>query len=135
MASTSFHFRLVSPEAEIMSGEALSVSASGTDGDFGALPRHMPFITSLRPGVVTAVMEDNPNPVRYFITGGFADVNPASVTVLAEQATDVLQINAAAVAAEVAALEARLKDPMDEVQHAAITAELSIARAKLKAAA
>ena len=110
------------------------VSAPGSEGDFGVKAGHMAMVSSLRPGVLTITAANQTSPVRYFVAGGFADVNATSCTILAEQAVDVLTLNVGAVAAEVDALTARLALPMDEVTAAQVQGELALARARLAAA-
>ena len=81
------HFSLVSPERELYAGEVDQVDAQGTDGDFGVLQGHEPFMTTLRSGRVTVT---SGAVKRVFdIEGGFADVTPESFTLLAEQASEV----------------------------------------------
>ena len=82
------HFSLVSPERELFSGEVDQVDASGTEGDFGVLAGHAPFMTALKEGRVT-VYNDSQKKV-YDVRGGFADVTPEGFTILAEQAAEVL---------------------------------------------
>ena len=79
----NFTFELVSPERLLLSGEAEMVTIPGTEGDMGILAKHAAVMTSLRPGLVGAKMEDG-SENAYFVRGGFADITPTSVTVLAE---------------------------------------------------
>ncbi|MDQ0466300.1 F-type H+-transporting ATPase subunit epsilon [Caulobacter ginsengisoli] len=79
------HFALVAPEREVFSGLVDQVDASGAEGDFGVLAGHAPFMTALRPGKVV-VTNDGAKTV-YDVEGGFADVTPLGLTILAEQAT------------------------------------------------
>ena len=81
------HFSLVSPEREVFSGLVDQVDAPGVEGDFGVLPLHAPFMTALREGVVTII--DGKARRRFEIQGGFADVTPAGLSILAEQATEI----------------------------------------------
>ena len=81
------NFSLVSPERELFSGEVDQVDAPGAEGDVGVLAGHAPFMTALREGEVT--VHNNGNLTRYVIKGGFADVTPEGLTVLAESATTV----------------------------------------------
>jgi len=86
MAQT-LHFSLVSPERELFSGEVDQVDAPGSEGDFGVLAGHAPFMTTLKEGWVKVHIE---NEVRVFeVHGGFADVTPQGLTILAEQANEV----------------------------------------------
>ena len=80
-----FHFSLVSPEKELFSGEVDQVDAPGSEGDFGVLEGHSPFMTSLREGRVTVY--NGGQTTGFDIAGGFADVTPAGLTILAESAT------------------------------------------------
>ncbi len=80
------HFSLVSPERELFRGDVDQVDASGTEGDFGVLAGHAPFMTTLKEGSVRVI---NDGAVRIFdVQGGFADVTPAGLTILAEHATE-----------------------------------------------
>ncbi|MCX7588974.1 MULTISPECIES: ATP synthase F1 subunit epsilon [unclassified Phenylobacterium] len=81
------HFSLVSPERELFSGAVDQVDAPGTEGDFGVLADHAPFMTTLKVGQVKVY---SGGAVKVFeIEGGFADVTPEGLTILAEQATEV----------------------------------------------
>jgi len=81
------HFSLVSPERELFSGEVDQVDAPGSEGDFGVLEGHAPFMTNLREGRVRV---RNDGAVLCFeVRGGFADVTPRGLTILAESARPV----------------------------------------------
>ena len=82
------NFSLVSPEREVFSGLVDQVDAPGVEGDFGVLPDHAPFMTALREGLVTVY--NGGSTTRYDVKGGFADVNGEGLTILAEQATEVV---------------------------------------------
>ena len=83
MADT-LQFDLVSPERRLASLKAREVRIPGADGDFVAGPAHQPVIASLRPGILTVVAEGGEE-TEFAVTGGFAEVNDESVTVLAER--------------------------------------------------
>jgi F-type H+-transporting ATPase subunit epsilon len=86
MAGT-LNFSLVAPEREVFAGLVDQVDAPGVEGDFGVLADHAPFMTALREGAVTVI---NGGTRRAFtVKGGFADVTPAGLTILAEEATEV----------------------------------------------
>ena len=88
MADT-LHFSLVSPEAELYAGEVDQVDAQGTEGGFGVLPGHAPFMTALTDdGFVTVHIGDDL--IRFEVQGGFADVTPDGLTILAERAKAVV---------------------------------------------
>ena len=80
------HFSLVSPERELFSGPVDQVDAPGSEGDFGVLANHAPFMTTLKEGQVR-VHHDGKVTV-YDVRGGFADVTPDGLTILAEHAVE-----------------------------------------------
>lgn len=86
MADGKLHFSLVAPEREVFTGLVDQVDASGVEGDFGVLAGHAPFMTALREGFV--VVRDGGVIRRFEVQGGFADVTPAGLTILAEQASE-----------------------------------------------
>jgi F-type H+-transporting ATPase subunit epsilon len=81
-------FSLVSPELELFAGEVDQVDAPGSEGDFGVLPGHAPFMTALKEGFVT--VHDDDRLIRFELQGGFADVTPDGLTILAEHAREVV---------------------------------------------
>ena len=80
----NLQFDLVSPERRLASVEAVSVQIPGADGDMTAMADHAPVITTLRPGLLT--VEHAGGTDEYVVSGGFAEINGASVSVLAESA-------------------------------------------------
>ena len=82
------HFSLVSPERELFSAEVDQVDVPGAEGDFGVLAGHAPFMTTLREGVVTVY--DGAQRRRFEVKGGFADVNGEGLTILAEEASELV---------------------------------------------
>ena len=80
----SMQFDLVSPERLLASLEATSVLLPGSEGDMTVMAEHAPVITTLRPGVLK--VEANGETQDYVVTGGFAEINAAGVSVLAEVA-------------------------------------------------
>ena len=79
-------FSLVSPEREVFSGLVDQVDAPGSEGDFGVLAGHAPFMTALKEGPVT--VHNDGQVTVYQVRGGFADVTPDGFTVLAEHAIE-----------------------------------------------
>ena len=79
-----FQFDLVSPEKSLMSLEVSEVNIPGAEGDFSSLINHAPIITTLRPGFVN--VSSPSGDVKYFVTGGFAEVSSEATSVLAEKA-------------------------------------------------
>ncbi|WP_209426521.1 F0F1 ATP synthase subunit epsilon [Pararhodobacter sp. SW119] len=82
MADT-MQFDLVSPERMLASVPATEVQIPGAEGDFTAMPGHVPFISTLRPGIVIAATDKGE--IRYVVTGGFAEVTGEHVSLLAER--------------------------------------------------
>ena len=87
MADT-VEFEMVIPENLLFSEKVELVVVPGAEGDFGVLPGHSPFISTLRPGVIS-IYENNLVNQRIFVTGGFAEVTPDRCTVLADEAIDL----------------------------------------------
>lgn len=95
----AFPFELVSPERLLFTGEVESVVVPGTEGELTVLKDHAPLMTTLKPGIVT-VNEAAGKSSRLFVRGGFADVAPTGLTILAESAVPVEQLDAATLDAE-----------------------------------
>ena len=85
-------FDLVSPERLLLSEEVDMVTLPGSEGDFGVLPGHAPVLSTLKSGVVE-VKGVSEALSRLFVRGGFAEVNGDKVTVLAEEATALAELN------------------------------------------
>ena len=86
--AAKLHFSLVSPERELFSGAVDQVDAPGSEGDFGVLAGHAPFMTTLKEGRVKAY--DDGGVRVYEVRGGFADVTAEGLTILAEHAEEVI---------------------------------------------
>ncbi len=82
------HFSLVSPQRELFSGDVDQVDAAGTEGDFGVLAGHAPFMTALREGVVT--VHNGGKTTVFEVKGGFADITAEGLTILAELAVEAI---------------------------------------------
>lgn len=111
MAST-FKFELVSPEKVLLSAEAEQVVLPGTEGDFAVLAGHAPVIATLRPGILDVQLAGSKR--RLYVSGGFAEVEPDRLTVLAPKALDGDKVDGAAVRAELAVAEADLAAAKDD---------------------
>ncbi len=106
------HFSLVSPVRELFSGDVKQVDAPGVEGEFGVLPKHAPFMTVLKSGIVRIYEDSGVTPV--FVRGGFADVTPAGLTILAEEAVRLADVDAGALDTEIAKVRSDASDPGDE---------------------
>jgi len=99
----TFHLDLVSPEKLLFSGEVEQVDVPGSQGDFGVLAGHAPLVATLRPGILTVYREGGA--LRIVINGGFAEVGPAGLTVLAERAVAVEDFDPTVLAGEIKTTE------------------------------
>lgn len=135
MAET-IEFDLVAPEAVILAQPVEMVVIPGADGDFGVLPRHAPMIASLRPGVITVFDRQGGGwqaRDRIFVGAGFAEVTPERVTVLAEDATPVAELDRVAVEQSLKDAREDLEDAKDDHERAQARRAIAIADAKLAA--
>jgi F-type H+-transporting ATPase subunit epsilon len=104
----TFHFELVSPEKIAFSGAVDQVDVPGAEGDFGVFAGHAPLISLLRPGIMTVY--SGGEQTKIVVLGGFAEVGPDGLTVLANVATAIEDIDRAALQAQIAEMEQRTKD-------------------------
>jgi F-type H+-transporting ATPase subunit epsilon len=106
MADT-IHFDLVSPEQMLLSEDVIMVTLPGTEGYFGVLAGHAPVISTLRPGVID-VKGGESGDLRLFVRGGFAEVEPTKVVVLAEEAISLDNF-------DVEALDSRIRNTEEDL--------------------
>lgn len=111
-------FELVSPERLLLAEDADMVTLPGSEGDMGVMAGHMPLISTLKPGVID-VKGGSQGDGRYFVLGGFAEVNPTKLTVLAEQAIPMASVDAAQI-------DQRIRDAEEDI----LQAKSDAARAK-----
>jgi F-type H+-transporting ATPase subunit epsilon len=104
----TFHFDLVSPEKLAFAGEVDQVDVPGLEGDFGVLAGHSPFVAALRPGIMTVTVGGTKQMI--IVLGGLAEVNDKGLTVLADVATSIEDLDRAALANEIAAMEEKLAE-------------------------
>jgi len=118
------HFELVSPARLLFSGSVASVTIPGTEGEMGIYPGHAPLLSTLKPGVVT-VYKDGGSTDRIFVKGGMVEVNPQGLTLLAEVAIPMAELDAAALAKQIKNAEEDLADakPGEAQRKAAETIE------------
>ena len=123
MATISFD--LVSPENLIFNDEVGMIIVPGKDGDFGVLPGHSKVMSSLRPGRVMVYGEGKNLLKSFFVSGGFAEVNPEKCIVLAESVDEINTIEKQSIEKEIEELSDQETDAAKE--------QLSIAKAKIAA--
>jgi F-type H+-transporting ATPase subunit epsilon len=108
----TFHFDLVSPEKLVFAGEVTQVDVPGAEGDFGVLASHAPQVSTLRPGVLTIFGDGGEQ--RVVVNGGFAEIGPAGLTVLAEMAVPLADFDTAVLAGVIKDTEEDVADEKDE---------------------
>ncbi|WP_235040888.1 F0F1 ATP synthase subunit epsilon [Vreelandella profundi] len=129
--ANSFTCNIVSAEASIFSGTVEQVIASGMLGDLGILPGHAPLLTELQPGPVR-VIHDGGKEENFFVSGGFMEVQPDVVTILADAVSRASDLNeAAAEEARQQALKA-FNEKSTELDYTRAAAELAEATAQLR---
>jgi F-type H+-transporting ATPase subunit epsilon len=122
---STLKFELVSPERLLVSADVEQVVVPGSEGDFTVLPGHVPAMSTLRPGVIDVRLAGG-RTQKLYVQGGFAEVDAASLTVLAQTATDVGEAGGDWLAAERRRAEAALADAKGDdetfVAHTAVAA-------------
>ena len=130
MAMT-IHCDIVSAEAELFSGRAKLIVANGTQGDLGVTYGHAPLLTSLEPGPVR-IVQDNGEEIIFYVSGGFLEVQPNVVSILADTAMRAGDLDeAAALEAQKHAQQAMLNQSAD-VDYSRAAAQLAAASAQLR---
>jgi F-type H+-transporting ATPase subunit epsilon len=110
----TFHFELVSPERLVFAGEVNQVDVPGEEGEFGVLAGHAPYVATLKPGMLK-IYGASGAPQRIVVRGGFAEVGPTGLTVLAEQATPAEEFDPAVIAAAIKDAEEDIADGKSDV--------------------
>ena len=115
-------FELVSPEKLLLSQPVGMVVVPGSEGNFGVLPGHALFISTVRPGIIDVYENGMPAiSERIFVSGGFAEVTPERCTVLADEAVPVASLDRAAIEAEIRARESAIAVLREQAQRATAT--------------
>lgn len=114
----ALHFELVSPEKLVFSGEVQQVDVPGAEGDFGVLEGHAPFVTTLRPGILT--VHGSGGAQRIVVLGGFAEVSSEGLTVLADMAEAAEDVDRAVITERISAMEKQISkmEPGSELDKA-----------------
>jgi len=107
----NFHFDLVSPEKLLFTGEVEQVDLPGSEGDMGVLANHAPLVTTLRPGIIVVHREGGD--MRVVVNGGFAEVGPAGLTVLADTAVPIEEFDRSLLSGEINDTEEDVADATD----------------------
>jgi F-type H+-transporting ATPase subunit epsilon len=123
----TFRFNLVSPEQILFSGEVEHVVVPGSEGEFGVLAGHAPLISSLRPGILKILGPGEPQ--RIMVIGGFAEVTPDGLTVLADMAVPVEEFDASLIADQIKDIEEDIADSKSDRERDKLRQKLEQLRA------
>lgn len=127
----TMHVDIVSAEAQIFSGTAERLVATGIVGELGIYPRHTPLLTALKPGQVRIIKSEGHEEI-FYINGGMLEVQPHIVTVLADTAVRASDLDEAAAIAAKERVEQLLKDQKSDIDYARAQTELAEAIAQLQ---
>ena len=129
----TLHVDVVSAEESIFSGEAKFVALPGENGELGILPRHTPLITRIRPGAVRIQKADGSGEEFVFVAGGILEVQPGTVTVLADTAIRGGDLDEAKASEAKRAAELAIKNAKSDIDLAAAQSEFAAMAAQLAA--
>jgi F-type H+-transporting ATPase subunit epsilon len=129
----TIHVDVVSAEASIFSGEAKFVTLPGEMGELGIYPRHTPLITRIKPGAVRIVRADNDEEEFVFVAGGILEVQPSTVTVLADTAIRGHDLDEAKAIEAKRLAEEAMKNAKSDIDFAAAQSEFAAMAAQIAA--
>ena len=133
MAAPTIHVDVVSAEEQIYSGEAEFVVLLSIEGELGVYPRHTPLFTQIRPGAVRIKLPGNAEDEFVFVQGGFLEVQPTRVTVLADTAIRAHDLDEAKALEAMRSAEEAIKNRGTAGNIASAQAELAVAAAQIAA--
>ena len=129
----TLHVDVVSAEESIFSGEAKFVALPGENGELGIMPRHTPLITRIKPGAVRITRADNGEEELVFVAGGILEVQPGTVTVLADTAIRGRDLDEAKASDAKKMAEEAMKNAKSDIDLAAAQGEFAAMAAQLAA--
>ena len=127
----TFNLTIVSAERKIFEGEVKQIQATGVEGELGILPGHTPLLTAIKPGIVKFTLQDGNEEVIY-VSGGFLEVQPNIVTVLADVAIRGSELDADRIREAKHKAEENIVSHASDVDHDLLVAKLSKELAKLR---
>ena len=128
----TFNLTIVSAERKIFEGEVKQIQATGVEGELGILPGHTPLLTAIKPGIVKFILQDGNEEVIY-VSGGFLEVQPNIVTVLADVAIRGSELDADRIREAKRKAEENIVSHASDVDHDLLVVKLSKELAKLRA--
>lgn len=125
------HLDVVSAEESLFSGRVSHLQVSGQEGELGVMPGHTPLLTPIKPGMVRMVKQHGGEEV-FYISGGFLEVQPGGVTVLADTAIRGEDLDKAKAEEARRSAQEQISNPNKDIDYALVTAQLAQAIAKLR---
>jgi len=125
------HLDVVSAEESLFSGRVSHLQVSGQEGELGVMPGHTPLLTPIKPGMVKMVKQHGGEEV-FYISGGFLEVQPGGVTVLADTAIRGQDLDKAKAEEARRSAQEQISNPSKDIDYALVTAQLAQAIAKLR---
>ncbi len=132
MAQETMQLDIVSAESEIFSGKVKALIATGSAGELGIYPGHTALLTSLKPGQIRAILENDEEEI-FYMSGGMLEVQPEVVTVLADTAVRAADLDEAAALAAKEEAEKTITEHKAGVEYSRALSELAEAAAQLRA--
>lgn len=120
----TFQFDFVGPDRVLYSGQVEAVQIPGTEGEMTVLPGHAPVLTSLKVGVIVVTERANSGK-RIFVQGGFADIGPVGVTIVAERAAPIEEVTPASIDKDIEAVELKRDATEDPKAREALEAQIT----------
>ena len=127
----TMHCEIVSAERELFSGVVTQIEAVGTIGGLGIRPGHAPLLTGIRPGPVKLMMEDGEEEI-FFASGGFIEIQPGYVTILADSAERAEDLDEALAKEAQEAADKAKSDQAADVDFSVVAAQMAEAQAQLR---
>jgi F-type H+-transporting ATPase subunit epsilon len=128
----TMHCDIVSAEQQIYSGRVEMIVAAGVEGDLGILPGHAPLLTRLKPGPIRIIKKQQEDEELYYVTGGFLEVQPNVITILADTAVRAEDMDAAAAESAKQQAKEALEGQHSEMDYSRAAAQLAEAVAQLR---
>ena len=129
--ATTMHCDIASAEQQIFSGKVEMIVAAGSLGDLGIHPGHAPLLTALIPGPVRVVMEGGEEEI-YYVSGGFLEVQPGTVNILADTAVRADDMDEANATQAMKEAEDAIKNQNAEMEYAEAASQLAQAAAQIR---
>ena len=125
------HLDVVSAEESLFSGRVSHLQVSGQEGELGIMPGHTPLLTPIKPGMVKMFKQHGDEEV-FYVSGGFLEVQPGGVTVLADTAIRGADLDKAKAEEAKRTAQEQISNPSKDIDYALVTAQLAQAIAKLR---